>query len=79
MATYGFGMGGTMPLVSVWMPNESIHRLLVMYDDNLGVVQRLHFVRLLHVSLLSRRLTSHDSYSILPMGYTVVGRYHSKR
>ena len=42
---YGFGMDGTMSLVSLWMPNESIHKFLVKYGDDLGVVHRLQFVR----------------------------------
>ena len=42
---YGFGMDGTMSLVSLWMPNESLHKYLGKYDDNLGVVHRLQFVR----------------------------------
>ena len=44
---YGFGMDGTMSLVSLWMPNETIHKFLENYNDNLGVVHRLQFVRLL--------------------------------
>ena len=42
---YGFGMEGTMSLVSLWMPNESIHKFLEKYDGNLRVVDRLQFVR----------------------------------
>ena len=43
---YGFGMDGAMSLVSLWMPNESIHKFLAKYDDNLGMVHRLQIVRL---------------------------------
>ena len=46
---YGFGMDGAMSLVSLWMPNESIHKFLAQYDDSLGVVHRLQFVRLLKI------------------------------
>ena len=42
---FGFGMDGTTSLVSLWMPNESIHKFLEKYDGNLGVVHRLQFVR----------------------------------
>ena len=41
---YGFGMDGTMSLVSLWMPNESIHKFLEKYDDNLSAVHRLQLV-----------------------------------
>ncbi|KAF8131853.1 kinase-like domain-containing protein [Boletus edulis] len=41
---YGFGMDGTMSLVSLWMPNESLHSFLPKYDDNLGAVHRLQFL-----------------------------------
>ena len=41
---YGFGMDGTMSLVSLWMPNESVHGFLAKYDDNIGVGHRLQFV-----------------------------------
>ncbi|KAF8557939.1 kinase-like protein [Imleria badia] len=41
---YGFGMDSTMSLVSLWMPNESLHKFLEKYDDNLGVVHRLQFL-----------------------------------
>ena len=44
---YGFGMDGSMSLVSLWMPNESIHKFLAKYDNNLGIVHRLQIVRLL--------------------------------
>ena len=40
-------MRNAMSLVSLWMPNESLHKFLAMYDDNLQVVHRLQFVRLL--------------------------------
>ncbi|KAF8553703.1 hypothetical protein OG21DRAFT_1200025 [Imleria badia] len=41
---YGFGMRGTMSLVSLWMPNESLHRFLAKYDNNLSVGHRLQFL-----------------------------------
>ena len=41
---YGFGMEGAMSLVSLWMPNESLHKFLAKYDNNLDVPHRLHFV-----------------------------------
>ena len=44
---YGFGMHGAMSLVSLWMPNESLHKFLIKHDDNLGVVHRLQFMRLI--------------------------------
>ena len=46
---YGFGMEGTMSLVSLWMPNESLHNFLRKYDDKLGVEHRLKFVRPLSI------------------------------
>ena len=46
---YGFGMEGTMSLVSLWMPNESLHHFLTRYDKNLGVEHRLKFVRPLSI------------------------------
>ena len=46
---YGFGMRGAMSLVSLWMPNESLHRFLVKHDDYLGLGYRLRFVRPLNV------------------------------
>ena len=42
---YGFGMRGAMSLVSLWMPNESLHHFLAKYNANLGVGYRLQFVR----------------------------------
>ena len=42
---YGFGMFGAMSLVSLWMPNESLHHFLAKYNDNLDVGHRLQFVR----------------------------------
>ena len=42
---YGFGMSGAMSLVSLWMPNESVHHFLAKHDDNLGLKHRLQFVR----------------------------------
>ena len=44
---YGFGMDSTMSLVSLWMPNESLHKFLAKYDQDIGVVHRLQLVRLL--------------------------------
>ena len=46
---YGFGMRGAMSLVSLWMPNDSLHYFLVKHDDNLGLGHRLQFVRPLNV------------------------------
>jgi hypothetical protein len=48
---YGFGMRGAMSLVSLWMPNESLHHFLVEHgdNDNLGLGHRLQLVRLLNV------------------------------
>ncbi|KAF8556139.1 WD40 repeat-like protein [Imleria badia] len=41
---YGFGMDGTMSLVSLWMPNESLQKFLAKYDNHLNVVHRLRLV-----------------------------------
>ncbi|KAF8120572.1 kinase-like domain-containing protein, partial [Boletus edulis] len=41
---YGFGMDGAMSLVSLWMANESLHRFLAKYDNNLAMVHRLQFL-----------------------------------
>ncbi|KAI9456490.1 kinase-like domain-containing protein [Boletus coccyginus] len=41
---YGFGMRGTVSLVSSWMPNESLHRFLVKHDLDLHLGHRLRFV-----------------------------------
>ena len=41
---YGFGMNGTMSLVSLWMPNKSIHKLLEKHDNNLSAVHQLQLV-----------------------------------
>ncbi|KAF8419800.1 quinon protein alcohol dehydrogenase-like superfamily [Boletus edulis BED1] len=41
---YGFGMRDAMSLVSLWMPNESLHRFLVKYHDNLDLGHRLRFL-----------------------------------
>ncbi|KAF8553439.1 kinase-like protein [Imleria badia] len=41
---YGFGMRGAMALVSLWMPNESLHLFLAKYDDNLGLKHRLQLL-----------------------------------
>jgi hypothetical protein len=46
---YGFGMRDAMSLVSLWMPNESLHRFVTKHGDNLGLGHRLQFVRLLNV------------------------------
>lgn len=43
---YGFGMKGSMSLVSLWMPHGSLHKFLTVYGDKLGVEHRLQFVRL---------------------------------
>ena len=49
---YGFGMHGTMSLVSSWMPNESLQYFLAKYNDNMGVGHRLQFVRVLNVDFV---------------------------
>ena len=41
---YGFGMRGAMSLVSLWMPNESLHPFLAKHNGNLGLGHRLRFV-----------------------------------
>ena len=46
---YGFGMRGAMSLVSLWMPNESLHHFLAKHDNDLGLAHRLRFVRPLNV------------------------------
>ena len=46
---YGFGMHGAMSLVSLWMPNESLHHLLAKHYNDLGLGHRLRFVRPLNV------------------------------
>ena len=46
---YGFGMRGAMSLVSLWMPNESLHLFLAKHNDDLGLGHRLQFVRPLNV------------------------------
>ena len=43
---YGFGVEGSMSLVSLWMPNGSLHKFLAMYDNKLSVEHRLQFVGL---------------------------------
>ena len=50
---YGFGMESTMSLVSLWMPNESLHKFLAKCDDNLDVAHRLQFVGLLNCLLIA--------------------------
>lgn len=47
---YGFGMEGTMSLVSLWMPNESLHKFLARYDNSLDVGHRLQLVCLIYIS-----------------------------
>ena len=47
---YGFGVQGAMSLVSLWMPNDSLHNFLTKQDSVLGVEPRLQFVRLLDVA-----------------------------
>lgn len=42
---YGFGMDGTMSLVSVWMSNDTLQNFLARHDDNLSVIYGLQFVR----------------------------------
>ena len=49
---YGFGMHGTMSLVSLWMPNESLQRFLEKYNENLGVGLRLQLVGILNVDVI---------------------------
>jgi hypothetical protein len=46
---HGFGMRGVMSLVSLWMPNGSLHHFLAKHDDNLSLGHRLRFVRPLNV------------------------------
>ncbi|KAF8553450.1 kinase-like protein [Imleria badia] len=41
---YGFGMCGSMSLVSLWMPNETLHNFLAKHDGSLGVEHRLLFL-----------------------------------
>ncbi|KAH0828970.1 kinase-like domain-containing protein [Lanmaoa asiatica] len=41
---YGFGMDSSMSLVSLWMPNESLHNFLGKYGDDLGVDHRLQLL-----------------------------------
>ncbi|KAF8553718.1 WD40 repeat-like protein [Imleria badia] len=38
---YGFGMHGAFSLVSLWMPNESLHHFLAKNDNNLDLGYRL--------------------------------------
>ena len=42
---HGFGMRGAISLVSLWMPNDSLHHFLAKHQDNLGLEHRLRFVR----------------------------------
>ena len=46
---YGFGIEGSMSFVSLWMPNETIHRFLARYHSHSAVIHRLQFVRLLNL------------------------------
>ncbi|KAG6382177.1 WD40-repeat-containing domain protein [Boletus reticuloceps] len=41
---YGFGMSGSMSLVSLWMSNDTLHNFLAKHDDSLGVMHRLQFL-----------------------------------
>jgi len=41
---YGFGMCGSMSLVSLWMPNGTLREFLAEHDSTLGVMHRLHLV-----------------------------------
>ncbi|KAG9308163.1 kinase-like domain-containing protein [Chiua virens] len=41
---HGFGMHGAMSLVSLWMPNGSLHQFLAKYDDTLGLGHRLQLL-----------------------------------
>lgn len=47
---YGFGMRDAMSLVSLWMPNETLHLFLEKHDNNLGLESRLCFVRPLNAN-----------------------------
>ena len=46
---YGFGMRGAMSLVSLWMPNESLHHFIAKHHDKLSLGHRLQFVRPLNI------------------------------
>ena len=41
---YGFGMSGAMSLVSLWMPNDTLHKFLATHDDRLDAAHRLQIV-----------------------------------
>jgi len=41
---YGFGMRGTMSLVSLWMPNGTLHEFLGKHHDTLNGTHRLQLV-----------------------------------
>ncbi|KAI9571031.1 kinase-like domain-containing protein [Boletus coccyginus] len=43
---YGFGMRGTMSLVSLWMPNGTLQEFLTKHDSTLDVMHRLQLVYL---------------------------------
>lgn len=48
---HGFGMSGAISLVSLWMPNETLHKFLATHDDKLDAAHRLQIVRSLHACL----------------------------
>ncbi|KAF8845925.1 kinase-like protein [Paxillus ammoniavirescens] len=41
---YGFGRVGTASLVSLWMPNGTLHDLLAKYDASLMITRRLQLL-----------------------------------
>ena len=45
---YGFGMEGAMSLVSLWMPDDTLHKLMAMHGDELDAVHRLQIVGSVH-------------------------------
>ena len=45
---YGFGIRGAMSLVSLWMPNDTLHHFLAKHADDLHVRYRLQIVRPLY-------------------------------
>lgn len=79
---YGFGMLGSMSLVSLWMLSGSLHDFLEKYHNNhnFGVGHRLQFVRTLHANTFYAFSLRADSCSMLQMDYTIVGYcYHYHR
>jgi len=42
--TYGFGMSGTISLVSLWMHNGTLHDFLAQHDHSLSVPRRLQLL-----------------------------------